>query len=52
MIALEKAAIKGLLIRFANKNMQKCYPIIIIININYKQQVVIISIKSGMQYSI
>ena len=50
--ALEKVAIKGLLMIWIDENMQKCHPIITSISINYKEQVMITSIKSGIQCTI
>lgn len=45
-IRLEKAVIETLLMININENIWQCHPIIIDINIDYKKEVVIISIKS------
>ena len=47
--ALEKAAIESLLMMYANENMQKCHPIIADMSVDYKEQEVIIDIKSNIQ---
>ena len=52
VIALEMAAIDNLLIIYANRNMRKYHTIIASMSVNYKEEVVITGIKSGMQYSI
>lgn len=52
LTALEKLEIKNLLIICTNKNIQQCYFAIVAINIDYKKQVVMIGIKSDMQYLI
>ena len=44
-------AIDGLMMICAYGNMRKCYTIIAAISVDYKEQVVITSIKSGMQCS-
>ena len=49
MIALKKTAIKGLLIMYKDRNLQKCYLIIVGFSVNYKKQVMIIDNKSDMQ---
>ena len=35
-----------------DENVQKCHPIIVGINVDYKEQIMITDIKSGMQCSI
>ncbi len=49
--ALEKAAIKSLLMMCTDRNVRQCYPIIASISVDYKEQVVITGIKSSMQCS-
>ena len=50
IIALKNVAVKGLLMMCANRNVWECHLIVASMSIDYKEQVVIISIKSGMQY--
>lgn len=52
VIRLKKLAIKELLIMCVDKNLQKCHFIIISISVKYKEQLVIISIKSGIPWLI
>lgn len=49
---LEKATIESVLMMYINKSVQQCHLIIIDMAVNYKKQMVIISIKSSIQYSI
>ncbi len=48
---LEKAAIESLLMMCADGNMRQCHPIIAGMSVDYKEQMVITGIKSGMQCS-
>ena len=46
---LEKVAVEDLLMMYTNRRVQQCHHIISDMNVDYKEQVVITSIKSGMQ---
>lgn len=50
--ALEKAEVESVLMICTDENIQQLYSIIADISINYKEQMVITNIKSGIQYSI
>ena len=52
IIALKSVVGKGLLIMCADRNVWQCHPIIAGMSVDYKEQLVITGIKSGMQYSI
>ncbi len=48
---MEKAAVEGLLMMCADGRVRRCHPIIAGMSVDYKEQVVITGIKSGMQCS-
>lgn len=50
--ALEKAIVEYILMIYIDKNIQQYHLIIPNMSINYKKQVIITIIKSGMQYFI